>query len=1020
MNSSSNPQSGQKIGQCPNCDARGKVGEKCRERVCTKRGYRYIPEAYAKRHTSEQEGLIEPLIGRTIGDYLAVDVLGVGGFGKVYLALQMPIMMKTALKLMDRAKFPNKVLDTMLKKFEGEAAALAALNHPNIVRLLKYGIHNSLPYLVMELVDSGRTLKREIQNRAVRGQQFKPEEVHHILRQLLAALEAAHRHEIVHRDVKPDNIMLQELAGHRNFVRVLDFGMAKFVQERSDTNFAMGTPTYMAPEQLLRKNIGPWTDLYAVGVMAYELITGRRPFGGRTHQEIVAAKMDPDYDPVQRLRDLPVPQFILTFLSKALAFDPSDRFASAEILRKAMDAMFDELKSSRSSESMGPVEVSELVDSTDMQRLESEQQRLESERARLLAEKERVERERRRLDEERRRLEQARKSLKSGRISDEWRRTSDTSPSGFQAADVIRAGIDQAEAQGDWIGVIEGKEHLMPLARTDVEKFAIQVSVGDIYREKLHETERAAEAYTRALEYGSFSKAPLLLLVQIHVDAKRFGDAIACFDKLIDAEAEPTKKATYAAGAAALYRDALEDYTRAVRYYNMALDFDPSKVESFRALEEILTRTKSWKGLARAYQQMIARVSRAGDAYDNPSSILFLLYRNLGEILHKRVEDHRRATTAYERAFKLRPREERVRETLLELYETMGETEKAAEQHRLRIKAHPERFESYHRLVQLYRKLGHVDRAWCVAGLLVGFGKASDQEEIFYWERAPAGPAALSRPLTDEDWLLLVVGPPEAPRLERILGIIYETLRPHLREDPPKNYGMKRKDRVDPAGRSPFARVLGRTLTWLNVRAPEVYTDRKRSGFHLVPSTPPALTVGLDEQNEPDPKVMAFRLGRELSYFHSWHVMGTVYDDEQLTLMLMAAGRLTVPGYAVRFPPETEPRMRRMLDDHVESIRAELDAAIAPRNRAELGRLMSKLPVDEFPDITAWRGLVETTATHAGLLLAGDIALVADQLREEDDAHTVIARGGKLKDHVLWTLSNRYVKLRKELGLRVG
>jgi serine/threonine protein kinase len=77
---------------------------------------------------------------------------------------------------------------------------------------------------------------------------------------------------IVHQDIKPDNIMLQELAGHPNFVRVLDFGMAKFVQERSDTNFAMGTPTYMAPEQLLRKNIGPWTDLYALRALLLKMV----------------------------------------------------------------------------------------------------------------------------------------------------------------------------------------------------------------------------------------------------------------------------------------------------------------------------------------------------------------------------------------------------------------------------------------------------------------------------------------------------------------------------------------------------------------------------------------------------------------------------------------------------------------------------------------------------------------------------------------------------------------------------
>ena len=141
------------------------------------------------------------------------------------------------------------------------------------------------------------------------------------------------------------------------------------------------------------------------------------------------------------------------------------------------------------------------------------------------------------------------------------------------------------------------------------------------------------------------------------------------------------------------------------------------------------------------------------------------------------------------------------------------------------------RFEQMGHAVALYREVGETDRAWCVAGLLVGFHKATDQEEIFYWERAPKRPPMLKRAFSVEDWRLMVVGPPSAPRLERIMGIIYGTLRSQLRQDPAKNYGCKKKDRIEPTARSTFASTLASISRSLNVPLPEVYGDRRYQGY---------------------------------------------------------------------------------------------------------------------------------------------------------------------------------------------
>ncbi|MCC6621953.1 MAG: SUMF1/EgtB/PvdO family nonheme iron enzyme [Deltaproteobacteria bacterium] len=284
--------------------------------------------------------------------------LGEGGFGRVFVALQLPLRMKVAVKLLKSDEGAGH--EERLRLFRVEAQAMARLQHPNIVKIIDFGAVDGVAFLVMELLERGVTLKDELRARAAAKRDLALDEVEQILLGVLAALEKAHGERILHRDVKPDNIILQSEPGHPLLARLLDFGLAKFVDEDTTrSQLVLGTAAYMAPEQITKTDPGPWTDLYALGVVAYELMTGRRPFPGEV-VKIISDKRDPRFDVLQSIADLDVPTSILDFFQRALAFDRLQRFADVVAFREAMCAAFDAARTS-TNDDLRSIDVTEIA-----------------------------------------------------------------------------------------------------------------------------------------------------------------------------------------------------------------------------------------------------------------------------------------------------------------------------------------------------------------------------------------------------------------------------------------------------------------------------------------------------------------------------------------------------------------------------------------------------------------------------------------------------------------------------------
>ena len=276
-----------------------------------------------------------------LGRYELKRRLGVGGMGEVWVAHHHTLRQDVALKVLRSERSGDAIA---IARFEREVLTTTRLTHPNTIRVLDHGVSpDGLWYYAMELLrgyDLGQLIERE--------GSLEPARVVHLLTQVCGSLSEAHALGFVHRDIKPENLFVADMGGVQDFVKVLDFGIAKVSQDLEDTRLTRegmvtGTPTYLAPEVIRGEPADPRSDVYSLGCVLYAALTGRPPFRAKTAMEMLLKHAEHAPVPPSERLDHNLPAALEEAVLRCLAKQPTDRYADAQALGFVLEACGREL-----------------------------------------------------------------------------------------------------------------------------------------------------------------------------------------------------------------------------------------------------------------------------------------------------------------------------------------------------------------------------------------------------------------------------------------------------------------------------------------------------------------------------------------------------------------------------------------------------------------------------------------------------------------------------------------------------
>jgi tetratricopeptide (TPR) repeat protein len=596
--------------------------------------------------------------------------------------------------------------------------------------------------------------------------------------------------------------------------------------------------------------------------------------------------------------------------------------------------------------------------------------------------------------------------------------------------DTLGAVIDLQSSQGDYEAVVHAKRSLFPRS-TSAEKYRLLDEIGDTYRDKLSNPQKAIAAYLEALEQKPQDHVLLHKILEVYTETKQWKKAVEVMLKFTEIETDPLTRGRYFYAAGVTSRDELKSLDDAVEYFNRALDeyFSvpdripadqmPKYLKAFEAIDRIVTAKKDWPNLGRAYRAMIKRMpQRKGD------KIVILLWHSLGEVYRSRIKDYKAAAQAFEVASSLEPENKQRREILAELYTLAGPdyAEKAVEQHMTMIRGEPYKIDSYKALRKIYMETHQYDKAWCVCNALNFLKKADADELQFYEQYKPKGFVRAKARFTDEVWKR-VFHPEQDRYVSAIFGAIWQGASlvmafPFKAYE--KQFGLKKKEqRQVETDQLLFSRVFFYVAQVLNIaKMPQVYLQTEQPGDIVLANIEekgqlvPAFVVRSNLLQGRPEKEIAFACGKYLAYMLPEHYLKMALPtNTDLKIAFLAALVLVQPSFPIK------PDQASLVQTYLPVLRSKIQPAWLEQLHNVVKRFLQNA---SEVDLVKWGHAVEATAHRVGFLLCGDLEVAAKMVQMEPVTVGGPQAKDKVRELVLYSISEEYFAVRQHLGTIIG
>ncbi len=568
--------------------------------------------------------------------------------------------------------------------------------------------------------------------------------------------------------------------------------------------------------------------------------------------------------------------------------------------------------------------------------------------------------------------------------------------------------------QKDWKQVVAYRRQILDNVLDGDERFRMLNEIADVWSDQDKNPRKAIEALEEAREIQPVNPGLLHKLIALYQATENWSKMIDTLQAIADSEKDPGRKAKFLYTMAQLYRDKDGDQDKAVELFSEALDLNPQYLEAFERINKLLTAKKDWKALERAFRKMLRRMSTANISN---ADLEFNLWHNLGLIYRDRLKDTTSAIESFKMATRFKPDEAVERQILAELYEATDQTEAAVGEHALVLQKDPLRIDPYRSLYRLYLRMHEYDRAWCMCAALAFLRKADEEEQRFFEDYRPRGMIQVKNRLDNEGWVKNVFHRDENLFIGKIFemvtpaALIAKTTQLRAQKQLP---ALDRRFKQDPATSTvTFAKTFGWAAQVLGVQTPELYVRNDVPGALVaVAATPRASVAGQTVLTGFTPQELTFIVGKHLSGYRGEHYIKNLFPTlNELKVILFAGVKLVMPEFTV--PGE--------MAQVVNATASELLKHIQPVERESLKLVVQRWMEDGAKaDLKRWMQAIEITACRAGLLLCADLEIAKKIIAAEPQLPGDISPADKVKELLVFSVSEQYFAVRKALGIAVG